>query len=87
MPKFANDNTLQSVRHDLAAYGLPFSKKEASALRADWTLASVLDRGNVEEVDQIIASLFADYHAKKISPQTFSDQYGIWIRLRKTICN
>lgn len=85
MSLYASEMILRAVRHDMASYELPLSSEELSAIRSDKAIANILSK-NVTEVDQFIAELFADYHAGLLPVAKFSEQYGFWIRLRKTIC-
>ena len=85
MSLFVSETILKAVRHNMAAYELPLSSEELHAIRSDANFGSILDK-DVTEIDQCIAKLFSDYHAGHLSLKKFSDQYGVWIRLRKYAC-
>lgn len=76
-----SEKTLSRVYHDSTRMSQPFSEEELDALRQDEATSSVFeDRGTVREK---IAELFEASYSGTITPEQFSDQYGVWIRIRK----
>ena len=73
-----SEKTLSRVYHDSTRMSQPFSEE---ALRQDEATSSVFeDRGTVREK---IEELFEASYSGTITPEQFSDQYGVWIRIRK----
>lgn len=76
-----SEETLDRVHHDSTRMSQPFSEEELDALRQDKATSSVFD--SRDTIKTKIKELFEASYSGAITPEQFSDQYGVWIRIRK----
>ena len=75
--------TLSLVHHDSPSLNQPLASSEIDALRQDEATRSVFE--SHDTIDQKIKELFEASYAGQITAEQFSDQYGVWIRIRKCL--